>query len=82
MTDTALLREKIQKSGYKIKFIAETVGLSYFGFLRKMQNDSDFRTGEVDSLCRLLHIDSLEEKERIFFAQKDDLKSSSKEEIV
>ena len=36
----------------------------------KMQNKQEFKTSEVAALCELLEIESLEEKERIFFCQK------------
>ena len=31
MTNTELLREKINASGYKLQFVAEKCGLTYFG---------------------------------------------------
>ena len=42
----------------------------------KLQNKREFKTSEVAALCELLEIELLEEKERIFFAKEDDLKSS------
>ena len=79
MTDTKLLREWIKKSGLKLSFIAEKLSLSRYGLQRKIENASDFRTGEVAILCELLGISDIKEKERIFFAQRDDGKSSGKE---
>lgn len=76
MTDTELLMGTIKKRGYKIKHVAEQVGLSSYGFKLKAENKSEFKTSEVSALCELLGIDSLLEKEKIFFAKKDDLKSS------
>ena len=43
MTDTIALREKIKESGYKLVFIANKIGLTYQGFLKKLNNDSEFK---------------------------------------
>lgn len=79
MTDTKALRELIEKRGYKIKFVAEFLGLSPYGFQLKVENKQEFKTSEVAALCELLKIESLDEKEKIFFAKSDDLKSSIKQ---
>ena len=72
MTNTKALREKIAERGLKLKFVAEKVGLSYQGFQNKIENKSDFTTTEISTLCELLNITSLKEKESIFFANKVD----------
>lgn len=72
MTDTKALREKISERGLKLKFVAEKVGLSYQGLQNKIENKSDFTTTEISTLCELLNITSLKEKESIFFATKVD----------
>lgn len=77
MTNTKVLRELIEKKGMKMKYVAEYLGLSSYGFQLKVENRQEFKTSEVAALCELLNIDSLEEKEDIFFAPKDDLKSSN-----
>lgn len=77
MTNSEALRELINAKGFKLKFVAEYLGLSPYGFNLKMQNKQEFKTSEVAALCELLEIGSLEEKERIFFAKKDDFKSSN-----
>lgn len=69
MTDTKALRELIEKRGYKIKFVAEYLGLSPYGFQLKVENKQEFKTSEVAALCELLKIESLDEKEKIFFAK-------------
>ena len=43
MTNTALLREKIDESGYKIRFVAKKIGITYQGFLKKINNESEFK---------------------------------------
>ena len=76
MTDTVALKDLIRKNGLKMKYVAEYLGLSAYGFQLKVENKQEFKTSEVAALCTLLKIESLDEKEKIFFAQKDDLKSS------
>ncbi len=69
MTNTKLLEEKIDKSGYKKSYIAKAIGLkSTFGLLKKIRNESEFKATEINILCDLLKIETLEEKEAIFFA--------------
>ena len=36
MTNTELLREKMEQSGYKLRFIATKAGLTYQGLLNKI----------------------------------------------
>lgn len=66
MTNVEKLKEKINESGYKLTFIASKVGLTYQGFLNKVNGESEFKASEIKSLCELLHID-IQEKEAIFF---------------
>lgn len=69
MTNTKLLEQKISESGYKKSFIAKAIGLkSTYGLTKKIRNESEFKATEINVLCDLLKIDSLEEKDRIFFA--------------
>ena len=75
MTDSEALRKLIESKGLKMKFVAEYLGLSPYGFQLKMNNKQEFKTSEVAALCELLDINSLMTKEEIFFAKKVDLKS-------
>lgn len=72
MTNTILLEETIKKSGYKKSYIAKAIGLSSYGLAKKINNENEFKTSEVNALCALLGIDTLEEKDAIFFASKVD----------
>ena len=73
MTNTELLERKISDSGYKKSYIAKAIGLkSVFGLSNKINNKTEFKASEINTLCELLKIESVEEKERIFFAQKVD----------
>ncbi|MHA9740238.1 hypothetical protein [Robinsoniella peoriensis] len=69
MTDTLKLRERIMQSGLKYKYIAEQMGLTRYGLMQKINNQYDFKSSEIAMLCDILRIESLEEKEKIFFAQ-------------
>ena len=69
MTDTILLQRKIEKSGLKIGFIAQQLDTSYGWLNKKINNDVAFKAHEIQTLCALLNIVDLAEKEAIFFAQ-------------
>lgn len=68
MTNTSLLEQYIEKSGYKKSFIAAQLGLTSYGFARKVNNQSEFKGSEMTILCNLLKIDA-KDKEAIFFAK-------------
>lgn len=73
MTNTALLEKAIEASGLKKSYIAKAIGLkSAYGLAKKIRNESEFKATEINALCELLRIESLEEKERIFFAVEVD----------
>ena len=69
MTDTELLQDYIDRSGLKIKFIAEKVGLTPYGFSRKRDGLSEFTPSEIAVLCDVLHIETLEERWAVFFCK-------------
>lgn len=66
MTNTELLREKLESSGYKLTFVAQRLGLSYQGFLNKVSGKSDFTAPEIAQLKDLLQL-SAEDCNAIFF---------------
>jgi hypothetical protein len=68
MTNTSLLVQYIEKSGYKKSFIAEKLGLTAYGFTLKVNNKSEFKASEMTILCKLLKINA-KDKEAIFFAK-------------
>lgn len=72
MTDTLLLKKKIEESGLKVAFIAQYVGLSRAGLYKKINNLSSFTQLEIVKMCRVLRIQSIQEKEAIFFAMHVD----------
>lgn len=73
MTDTKELNKIIDNSGLKRVYIAKQLDISPYGLSLKIKNVNEFTTSEVDTLCKLLGIKSLKEKERIFFAKQVDL---------
>lgn len=68
MTDTLLLQEKIEQSGYKKIYIAARLGITLQGFLNKINNKTEFKAKEIQILYNLLNLTE-SERERIFFAE-------------
>lgn len=66
MTNTKLLREKIALSGYKLQYIAEQIGITYQGFLKKLNNESEFKASEIKMLQTVLGL-SKKDRDAIFF---------------
>jgi hypothetical protein len=81
MTDTVRLKEEIKRSGLKKGWIALELGLSSYGFHRKINNESQFKAGEIKSLCQLLKITSLKKKEAIFFNDVVDNTTTKAQEL-
>ena len=71
MTKSNLLREKIDGCGFKLVFVAKQLGISYQAFLKKLNNETEFKTSEVMILKELLHLTDDEVME-IFFCQNVD----------
>ena len=64
MTNKELLDEYIAKSGLKISFIAEKLGITVQSFGQKRNNVSSFKAAEIYVLCDLLNIK--EDRDKIF----------------
>lgn len=73
MTDTQELLKIVKKSGLRKGFIAGKLGLTTYGFQKKVENRSQFKAEEIKILCEVLKITSLKEKEKIFFAENVDI---------
>ncbi len=67
MTNVELLKKKIADSGLKIAYITENLGISYQGFSRKANGETEFKASEISIMRRLLNL-TAEETEEIFFA--------------
>lgn len=72
MTNTELLEEAIKKSGLKKSYIAGKLGITAYSLAKKIRNENEFKSSEINILCNLLNIKSLEKKESIFFAKQVD----------
>ena len=69
MTNTALLKKKIQERGVKLGFLAERLNTSYHWLKQKIENKRDFKAWEIIAMCEALEITDISERDRIFFAQ-------------
>lgn len=67
----AELKNAIKKSGYRMDFLAKSLGLSYQGFYNKLNAESDFKISEIKCLCDLLKLNNLEMC-KIFFDKEVD----------
>ena len=63
MTDTVRLKGLVESSGLKKTFIAEKLGLSYQGYLKKENGKSDFMVTEVSIMKDLLRLSNKEVSE-------------------
>ncbi len=69
MTNTAKLRELIKAKGLKYGYVAERLGLTQYGFSRKLENKSEFKVSEAAKLSELLQINA-SERDDIFFSHR------------
>lgn len=60
MTDSTRLKSIIMDSGLKKTFIAEKLGLSYQGYLKKESGKSDFTSSEIVILKDILKLSNKE----------------------
>lgn len=67
--DVELLNEYIDKSGLKLGYIIDKLGISRQAFDKKMKNVNRFRASEVYVLCDLLKI-SENDKPKIFLFEE------------
>lgn len=72
MTNSELLKKKIEESGLKISHIASFVGISRQLLWKKVNNKTSFNQYEIEKMCSILKITKLSEKESIFFARNVD----------
>jgi len=79
MVDIELLRQKITESGFRPQWLATQMGLSYQGFLNKLDAKTEFTVSEVVRLSALLHL-TKRQRNTIFFAEQVD-KSSTPDEL-
>ena len=68
MTNSERLENIIKQSGLKKVHIAEKLGISTQALRNKISNVSEFLPSEINTLCALLGIVSLQDRNDIFFA--------------
>ena len=68
MTNTSLLKDYIKKSGYKIIFLAQQLGISEHSLSRKVNGKNEFKASEIETLCTILKIGQ-KDRMSIFFAK-------------
>lgn len=66
MVNTELLKTKIKESGFKMKFLADKLNLSEYGFALKVSGKNEFKLSEMKYLSEILNI-SNEDRNLIFF---------------
>lgn len=69
MINRELLEECIKKSGMKVSFIAESIGISKAGLYNKISGKSEFKVSEFLSMQKILSLD--DETARDIFLPKD-----------
>lgn len=68
MTNTSLLKEYIDNSGYKRSYIASKLGITAYSLAMKINNESEFKASEMTAISELLNIDTTA-RDAIFFAK-------------
>ena len=63
MTDSTRLKGLVESSGLKKTFIAEKLGLSYQGYLKKESGKSEFMANEISVMKDLLRLSNKEVSE-------------------
>ena len=71
MVNELKLRKLISERGYKMKYIAETLGLSSMGFRLKLTNKSDFTVNEAYKIAEILDIRGYPLESEIFLPYSD-----------
>lgn len=69
MTDTNGLREVIKESGYKLVYLAERCGLSYQGFMKKVNNETEFKPSEIQALKECLDLTDAQAMSLFFYSE-------------
>lgn len=71
MTNTPALLDRLEKSGYKLSFVSQCLGISRQSLHSKVHNKAEFRASEIDAMCKLLNI-GVKDRMAIFFAKAVD----------
>ena len=71
MLNSELLKNRINDSGLKKKFIAEQLGITYQGYYLKENGINEFTASEIQGVKKLLALTDKDVK-AIFFSEKVD----------
>ena len=71
MTNTSMLEQEINKSGYKRSYIADFLGISTYTLSMKIRNETKFKASEIEKLCKILGFE-VNTRMAIFFANTVD----------
>lgn len=63
------LERVVAESGYKLKFIADYLGITYYALRMKLRGRSEFKASEIQKLSELLRL-STQDTSRLFLTQK------------
>ena len=74
MTNTELLKQKIDESGYRVDFIFSKLGVSKQTWHNKLNGVYQFKQSEIVVLSKLLNL-TQEDIGNIFFVDEDDSES-------
>lgn len=66
MTNTLELKSAIVSAGLTIRDVSKSMGLSEYGFHKKLHNLSEFKASEIIALSEILHLD-VSRRDQIFF---------------
>ena len=72
MNNSERLKEIINSSGYKIVYLANGIGLTYQGFVNKINDISRFKAYEIGKICELLKINDTTRNEIFFNLESED----------
>lgn len=77
MKGMELLRKKIDQAGFKLTYVAERLNLTYQGFKKKLDGDTEFKASEIAVLKDLLKLSDAD-VQAIFFDDDVDGQSTRK----
>lgn len=63
MTDVNRLKEVVRDSGLKKVYIAERLGITYQGYLKKENGENEFMASEIKTIQELLGLSAKDTRE-------------------
>ena len=66
MVDTQRFMEAVDKSGLKMRYIADELGMTYTSLYRKSRNMARFRKTEVEAFCKVVGLKTKADRDVIF----------------